>query len=127
MITSVEAMIQQYVASWNETTYDDYAREFAKCWAPEATYTDPNFEGIKGVEGIADFAKKSLDIVPERVFSIHEAPEFHHNTGKYLWAVEFAGQKRIGTDYFEYNDVFKITRLVSFLTLPDDYPLEKLA
>jgi hypothetical protein len=126
MNASVEKMIAQYLLAWNENNLEAYKEEFSKCWAPEATYSDP-FGEYKGVDGISNFAQKSLEIVPERKFKILENPEYHHKFGKYAWMVEFEGKTNVGYDYFEFNDNFEITRLVSFFKLPEDYPLEKLA
>jgi hypothetical protein len=126
MITSVEEMIAQYVSAWNETTLEGYQREFAKCYAADAVYTDPYSEHITGVDGIVDFAYKSLAIVPERIFTVAEQPAYHHHVGKYIWKVEAPAVTNTGYDYFEFNDQFQITRLVSFFKLPEDYPLDKL-
>jgi hypothetical protein len=126
MITSVEEMIEQYVSAWNENNLEAYKREFAKCWAANAVYIDPYSEDIIGVDGISNFAQKSLEIIPNRKFKVFEKPEHHHTFGKYVWQVEYPGQIKNGYDYFEFNANFEITRLVSFFKLADDYPLEKL-
>lgn len=126
MITSVNEMIEQYVSAWNETNLEDYKREFEKCWAPDGVYSDPTSEKIEGLEGLSRFADVSLSIVPERKFKVLEAPEYHHRFGRYSWTVELPGKTNVGYDFFEFNDDFKITRLISFFKLPDDYPLEKL-
>jgi hypothetical protein len=125
MNTSVEEMIEQYVSAWNENSLEDYRREFKKCWSPEAIYVDP-FGSYQGVESLSEFAQKSLEIVPSRKFRVFENPEYHHQFGRYAWKVESLGQSNVGYDYFEYNDRFEITRLVSFFKLPEDYPIEKL-
>jgi hypothetical protein len=126
MITSVEEMIEQYVSAWNENNLEAYKREFGKCWAANAVYVDPYSEDIIGVDGIANFAQKSLEIIPNRKFKVLEKPEHHHTFGKYVWHVDYEGQTNTGYDYFEFNANFEITRLVSFFKLSDDYPLEKL-
>lgn len=125
MITSVDKMIEQYVASWNENNFAAYKKEFEKCWANEALYVDP-FGEYKGLDELAKFAQISLEIIPNRKFSILEQPEYHHHFGKYSWLVEFSGRTNIGYDYFEFNQDFKITRLISFFKLPEDYPVNKL-
>ncbi len=125
MNKSVQEMISRYVSAWNEQDLTSYKDEFEKCWAEDAVYLDPYGE-YKGVDELANFAFKSLEIVPQRKFSIFEEPEYHHGSGRYAWKVEIEGQSNVGYDYFEYNDNFKITRLVSFFKLPADYPLEKL-
>jgi len=114
MMTSVEEMIGQYVNAWNGNSEVEFQREFSKCWAAEATYTDPDFENITGVEGISGLAKGSLEAYPIRKFSVAIAPEHHHHVGRYTWKVELPDNSREGFDYFEFNDEFKITKLVSF-------------
>lgn len=114
MIKSVEEMIRQYVSAWNEKNLKDYNTEFAKCWAPEATYTDPNYENVKGVDGLAAMAYNSLDAMPSRKFYIGVLPQYHHNAGRYSWKVDINGETREGFDYFEFNENYQITRLVSF-------------
>jgi hypothetical protein len=126
MKTSVEKMIEQYVSAWNENSLELYQREFAKCWAKDAVYIDPYSE-VNGLDALADFAYKSLGIMPTRKFSILEKPEFHNTFGKYVWKVEIGEQTNTGLDYFEFNDNFEITRLISFFKLPEDYPLERLS
>lgn len=114
MITSVEEMIHQYVHAWNSTGIEEYQTEFAKCWAAEGNYTDPNFDNIKGVDGIAELADKSLETIPVRKFSVLTIPDYHHNVGRYTWKVDLPGETREGFDYFEFNEKYQITRIVSF-------------
>lgn len=125
MNTSVEEMIGQYLSAWNENSLESYRKEFGKCWAPDAVYLDPYGE-YKGLDGLSGFAHKSLDITPDRKFSIFEKPEHHHQSGRYAWKAEAGGLTSVGYDYFEFNDNFEITRLVSFFTLRTDYPVDKL-
>lgn len=125
MITSVEEMIAQYVMAWNQTDLESYRREFDKCWAEQALYSDQYSEHT-GMEGIAAFADTSLEFAPDRKFSILEKPEFHHTYGRYSWQAETGGRKNIGYDFFEYDESFKITKLISFFKLPEGYPIEKL-
>jgi len=117
MITSVEEMIERYVSAWNEQSLAAYKTAFAECWAPEALYTDPNFELIKGVDGISELAQKSLEMIPSRTFKILTKPDYHHHVGRYNWQGQFPDGTRDGFDYFEFNDKFQITRLVSFFNL----------
>ncbi|MBE9461525.1 hypothetical protein ACFP1I_02005 [Dyadobacter subterraneus] len=114
MITSVEEMISQYMNAWNGTGIEEYQREFAKCWAVDGAYTDPNFDNINGVDGIAGLAHKSLETFPVRTFSELTVPDYHHNVGRYTWKVELPGETREGFDYFEFNESYQITRIVSF-------------
>lgn len=114
MIPSVETMIEQYVNTWNASNLDAYKTGFTSCWAPDAIYTDPNHALIKGVDALADLAQGSWNKVPGRIFNILKRPVFHHNSGRYYWTVALPEGPRQGLDYFEFNDQFQITRLVSF-------------
>ena len=114
MISSVEEMIKQYVAAWNEKGLPGFKAAFAECWAADATYTDPNFALIKGVDGIAELAQASLELVPVRTFQVLTLPDHHHNVGRYTWKVNLPQETKEGFDYFEFNPENKITRLVSF-------------
>jgi hypothetical protein len=114
MIQSVEEMITKYVAAWNNNTPEEFKVAFAECWAADGTYTDPEFELIQGVDGIAALAVESLKRVPSRKFSVYTQPEHHHNSGRYNWQVHLPEGDKVGFDYFEFNNEFKITRIVSF-------------
>jgi hypothetical protein len=114
MIHSVEEMITKYVAAWNNKDLEAFNTAFAECWAPEATYTDPNYALIKGVDGIAGLANTSLEKIPIRTFNVITTPDYHHNVGRYNWNVVLPEATKEGFDYFEFNEQFQITRLVSF-------------
>ena len=114
MIPTVEEMIERYVTSWNEKGLEQFKAAFAECWADDATYTDPNFELVKGVDGIAGLAMISLERIPVRTFSVLTTPEYHHHVGRYNWQVKLPEETKQGFDYFEFNDQHKITRIVSF-------------
>lgn len=114
MIVSVEEMITKYVAAWNEQGLDAYKTAFGEIWADDATYTDPNFALVKGVDGIVELAYSSLPLMPARKFSVLIMPDYHHNAGRYTWEVKLPEETKEGFDYFEFNEEFKITKLVSF-------------
>lgn len=111
---SIEETIEIYVAAWNEKGLAEYKTAFARCWAPDAIYTDPNFALVKGLDGIAELADKSLDLFPTRTFYVLTTPDYHHKVGRYTWKVVLPEETREGFDYFEFNDENMITRIVSF-------------
>ncbi|SDF20304.1 SnoaL-like domain-containing protein [Mucilaginibacter pineti] len=114
MIPSVEEMIEKYVAAWNGKSLAEFKTAFAECWAADATYTDPNYENITGVDGIAELANGSLEKIPVRTFNVLKSPDYHHNVGRYTWNVVLPEETKEGFDYFEFNEQNQITRLVSF-------------
>ncbi len=114
MTQSVEEMIEKYVSSWNNNHLEEFKAAFAECWAADATYTDPEFELVKGVDGIAGLAVESLKRIPSRKFYVLTQPEHHHKVGRYTWKVVLPEGEKEGFDFFEFNDQFLITRIVSF-------------
>jgi hypothetical protein len=111
---TVEEMIEQYVSAWNSKNLEEFKAEFAKCWAPDAIYTDPNYELVSGLDGIAELAQISLEKIPVRKFSVLTQPDYHHQVGRYNWKVELPELTKEGFDYFEFNDKYQLTKLVSF-------------
>jgi hypothetical protein len=83
MKTSPEETIKQYVVSWNVQGEDEIKAAFAKCWAAGAIYTDPNYENVTGVDGIAALCVGSHQLAPGRIFHVHTLPEHHHNVALY--------------------------------------------
>jgi hypothetical protein len=114
MIPSVEEMIKSYVAAWNGRSLEQFKTGFAQCWAADATYTDPNYENLTGVDAIANLAYTSLQKMPVRTFNLLTTPDYHHNVGRYTWNVVLPEETKEGFDYFEFNNQYQITRLVSF-------------
>lgn len=114
MITSVEEMITTYVHAWNNNNLEEFKVAFAECWAEDATYIDPQTDKIIGVDAIAQLAQTSLEMFPTRKFSVFTQPEHHHNVGRYTWQVHLPEGDKEGFDCFEFNEEFKITRIVSF-------------
>lgn len=124
-MNTVEEVVGQYILAWNQKDLASYKREFEKIWAEGAEYIDPHGHR-KNVDELATVAYESLKIMPERIFEIHKQPEYHHHYVKYEWKATYGGGVNIGTDIFTYDEHFKITKLISFFALPEDYPVEKL-
>jgi hypothetical protein len=115
MIKSIEQMIDQYILAWNVNQAEQYQSAFAACWDLNATYSDPNFALIEGLNGLVDFAKAALREMGPRTFSVILSPQAHDHTCLYQWRATFPdGRTADGFDFIEYNEAFKITRLVSF-------------
>jgi hypothetical protein len=115
MAHTVDEMIEKYVAAWNYNSLEEFKQAFTEVWAVHAEYTDPNFPLVKGVKGISELAQFSLEKIPGRKFSVVIPPQYHNQACLYTWGVDIPGiGKREGQDYIEFNEVFKITRLISF-------------
>ena len=114
MTSSVEEMIGLYISAWNQTEVNGFKTGFAKCFAVDAAYTDPLFPDIHGVDELVELVLHYLELAPVRTFSVAVQPVHHHYVGLYTWKADVPGATREGYDYFEFNEEFKITRLVSF-------------
>jgi hypothetical protein len=115
MITSVEEMIEKYVSAWNGKGLEEFKTAFTEIWEHNANYTDPNFALVKGLTGLIELANASLEREPIRKFSILTMPDYHHNVVRYTWKVDLPNETKDGFDYIEFNEAYKITRLVSFM------------
>ena len=114
MKAQVQKMIHDYVEAWNQDSLAGLKTAFSKVWSETATCTDPSFEAT-GVDALAAIALGSLEKFPGRKFEVITQPEFHHNVGRYNWCVIFAdGTSKDGTDCFEFNEDFFITRIITF-------------
>jgi hypothetical protein len=115
MNTQMQKMIHDYVEAWNEHNEEDFTKAFTNVWTQDSTYTDPTVENLTGIDAIVKLAINSLDKFPGRKFEVSTEPETHHNVGRYNWKVTFAdGKFVIGFDYFEFDNDFKLTKIVSF-------------
>lgn len=115
MSSEVQKMIYDYVEAWNQNNQNDFKTAFSKVWSESATCTDPSFEAT-GVDALVNVAIGSLEKFPGRKFEVLTKPEFHHNVGRYTWRVNFAdGTFHDGTDCFEFDKNFLITRIITFL------------
>ncbi|QES88335.1 nuclear transport factor 2 family protein [Rhizosphaericola mali] len=115
MNTNVQKMIHDYVNAWNENNLKDFKNAFSKIWNEEATYIDPQIDNIKGVDAIAQLAMSSLEKFPGRRFEVLTEPDTHHNVGRYNWKAIFSDGNTVeGFDCFEFDNQYKITKIVSF-------------
>lgn len=114
MKPSVEETVQQYVTAWNNSGFDVFKAEFAKCLAPEVKYTDPNYD-IQGIDAIAGLAQGSEEKHPGRVFRLVTQPEHHHNVARYTWDVVLNNNTVEGQDILEFNEAGLITRIITFV------------
>lgn len=123
-MNNVEKMIQQYLHAWNQNTAEAYGEEFAKVWHKDGIYIDPYFH-LNSLDELLKFAIDTLPMAPSRRFDLIGKFDFHHNYVRYQWQSTVDGKTNVDDDYFEFNEDFKITKLISFYKLPADHPANK--
>jgi hypothetical protein len=112
---SIEATILTYTNAWNETKAEAIAEKIKQCWAPEATYTDKLTDTITGQEAIVNLIVNSYAQMGPRTFKVLGTPDVHHQSGRFRWlAIRPEGYPIEGMDYFEFDDQYRITRIVGF-------------
>jgi hypothetical protein len=114
-IQTIEETVGQYGKAWNQSGRDNIVAVLRNCWAPDATYVDPQNPLVRGLIDLAGLIDSSYQQMPVRTFHMLSSPNFHINSGYFRWSVDEPGKEtREGLDYFEYNDQNQLTRIVGF-------------
>ena len=114
-IKTIEETILTYTSAWNETERSAVLEKIKKCWAAEGTYTDKLTDTITGQDALADLIVGSYAQMGPRTFKVLGEPTTHHQSGRFNWlAIRPEGYPVPGTDYFEFDDENRITRIVGF-------------
>lgn len=114
-IKKIEETMLTYTSAWNETERSNILDKIRKCWAPEGTYTDKLTDTITGQNAIVELIVSSYGQMGPRTFKVLGEPDAHHQSGRFSWlAIRPEGYPIQGMDYFEFNEEYRITRIVGF-------------
>jgi hypothetical protein len=113
-MTDVEAMIQKYIAAWNEP--DDDARKalLDAVWSHGAAYTDPQSHADNQAELDAIIAGFQAGN-PGAKFTLKDPLDHHHHHVRFYWTLQLAnGTIMQGMDYGEITPDGKLAKIVGF-------------
>lgn len=111
----IEETILAYTSAWNEQEPEVIREKISQCWAPDGTFTDKLTDTITGREAISDLIFRSYELMGPRTFKVLGEPETHHQSGRFRWlAIRPEGYPLEGMDYFEFDELNRITRIVGF-------------
>ena len=86
----VEAVVDGYIAMWNEPSPEARRSIIAATWTDDATYVDPLMKG-DGPDGIDAMVAGAQQQFPGCRFELLSGPDHHHDRVRFAWRL-------VGTD-----------------------------
>jgi hypothetical protein len=86
-MTDTTALIDNYIAIWNEADPDRRRELIAQTWTEDATYVDPMMTGAArdGIDAMIAGAQQQF---PGHRFVLAGAPDAHHDRVRFTWHLE---------------------------------------
>jgi hypothetical protein len=100
-MTDTTALIDNYIAIWNEADPQRRRELIAQTWTEDATYVDPMLTGA-GHDGIDTMIAGAQQQFPGLRFELAGAPDAHHDRVRFTWHLkaEAGGDPvAIGSDF----------------------------
>jgi hypothetical protein len=99
-MTDAQAVVDSYIAMWNERDPARRRELVARTVTETATYIDPLMEG-DGVEQITAMIGAAQDQYPGHTFALRADPDAHHDRIRFSWTLSPDGGEPIavGTDF----------------------------
>jgi hypothetical protein len=116
-MTDLTAVVDQYLAAWNETDAADRRRKIDALWAADGTYTDP-LAAVAGRDGLSELIGAAQQQFAGLTFVRGATYDEHHNIVRFTWdLVPAAGAEpvAVGFDVAEVNEVGQISNVYGFI------------
>ena len=113
---TLETVVDQYLAIWNETNADRRRALIAKIYADDATYSDPLAE-VSGLVGIDALVAGTQAQFPGLVFSLGGPVDTHHDVARFSWHLGTSGANEplvVGFDVLALTSG-RVSRVYGFL------------
>jgi hypothetical protein len=109
------AVVDAYIASWNETDPGRRRALLDDVWAEDATYVDPLMTGA-GREGIDAMIAAAQGQFPGHRFELSFGPDAHHDRVRFAWRLlGDGGAVAAGTDFGLLADDGRLRAVTGFL------------
>jgi hypothetical protein len=110
------AVVDSYLAMWNEPDADARAAAIADLWSDEALYVDPMFEA-NGHDELAKMVATGQEMFPGHTFTRTGTIDEHHNRLRWSWELAQPGQPAVagGTDIATVAPSGKILEVIGFI------------
>ena len=83
-MADVNAVVDGYIAMWNETSPERRRAIIADVWTHDASYLDPMMEG-EGHAGIDAMVAGAQQQFPGHRFELSQGPDAHHDRVRFAW------------------------------------------
>src|SRR3954471_18294967 len=99
MTTTINTIVETYIASWNEADVARRRELVATAFADDARYVDPLMAG-EGADGITAMSGAAQAQFPGHHFELSFGPDAHNDVVRFAWQlVGEAGPVAGGTDF----------------------------
>lgn len=85
-MTDVKKVVDDYIATWNETDAERRRELVAKAFADDATYVDAHRSG-EGTEGIAEMIGAAQEQFPGHRIELSYGPDSHNDRVRFAWTL----------------------------------------
>jgi SnoaL-like domain len=115
-MNDASAVVDNYIASWNERDADARLALVAVTFADDADYVDPLMSGC-GIEGIDAMIAAAQQQFPGHHFTLASGPDAHNNHIRFSWTLATAGEEAVagGTDFARLGADGRIQSVTGFL------------
>jgi SnoaL-like domain len=90
MMTDVQAVVDRYIAIWNQTNPDQRRDLIARTWTEDASYIDP-LVVAEGPEAIDSTIASVQSQFPGFAFRLAGPVDAHHNLARFTWELALNG------------------------------------
>jgi len=116
-MTDVATVVDNYIASWNETDPERRRAIIAQTYSDDASYLDPLIRG-DGADGIDAIIAAVQEQFPGHRFELATAPDAHHDRVRFAWHLlgpNGDGPIATGVDFATLADDGRLRTVTGFL------------
>jgi hypothetical protein len=115
-MTQLTAIVDGYIAMWNETDPERRRSIIEQTWTDDATYVDPQAE-VSGADGLDALVAAVQEQFPGHRFVLASGPEGHHDRARFTWQLvsESGDAVATGLDVAVVADDGRLREVTGFL------------
>jgi hypothetical protein len=115
-VSDRHAVVNDYIAMWNETDARQRAALAAQVVTEDANYVDPLMTG-DGIDGISAMIGRAQEQYPGHRVALVSGPDEHHDRIRFSWclAPDSGASIAIGTDFVIVDDDGRMRSITGFL------------
>jgi len=116
-MADVDSVVENYIASWNETDGDRRRTIIETTYSDDASYLDPLMEG-DGREAIDAMVAAVQRQFPRHRFELTAGPDHHHDRMRFTWHLvgpNGDGPVAIGVDFATLAEDGRLRSVTGFL------------
>ena len=83
-MADIQKVVDDYIATWNETDPERRRALIAETWTEDATYLDPLMAG-DGLDGIDAMIAGAQAAYPGHRFELSSGPDLHYYRVRFAW------------------------------------------